>query len=145
MNTVKEDIDIIMQQPTDDIIRQILTKMDDWKVSHIRQSFKSSWKDNIHQSLFDLWYRHDDWKSPARDWFIFNRQYTKSYPEQGWAPESEGLVNEYRCNLCGEIVDDDDILLDHFRNRHCCVFDDMVRDIKDKIDFWHKMNQRKNK
>ncbi|MCK5021124.1 MAG: hypothetical protein KAS32_29205 [Candidatus Peribacteraceae bacterium] len=148
MESVKErDIRLIMNHHMQDVIPEILREMDDWKVSCIRQRFAPDWRDGFHHSLFDLWYVRDgnDKKSPAREYFTFKLHYTKYYPEQGWAPESDDEVGQYQCNVCGELVDDDDIMLNHFRNGHCKVFDSMVRNSRTSQEFWKKMNYRKNK
>ena len=141
MPTKDEDIKTILKYPINDILREVMLSLPDWQVTRTRQRLEPRWQDGFHGSLFDLWYNQkNDEMSGARKYFKFKRYYTKTYPEQGWAPDDTGSVGEYQCNLCDDLVDDDDIMLNHFRNGFCKVFNDMVESTETKQYFWQKMN-----
>lgn len=145
MEGKNRDVETIMQYDLHKVVSLILEKLPDWQVSHIRQALKPDWRDGFHHSMFDKWYANDDTKSPARDWFKYIRRQSKHYPEQGWAPEDEGVVEIWECQVCGREIDDDDIFLNHFRNNHCTGFDQMVKDAIGPDDFWKKFNKLKVK
>jgi len=104
MMTKKDNIDEIMKHDHHDIIREILTEMDDFKVSWIRQQFSPMWQDGFWDRNFTRWYKYK-----AREFF------TPSVISSTW-----------KCDLCGSIWDmNDDIFVNHFRYGKCDVLNDI--------------------
>lgn len=132
-------IEQILNYPTKDIIKAMLTCLQGHQITSIRQTLAPRWQDGFHFSLFDLWYRDNEADSPARLYFTPKGRSMKHYPEQGWAPEDSGMVDEFECRLCGMMEDSDDLLLNHFRNGGCEKFDYMVENAISADEFWKKM------
>ena len=137
--TQDENIDIIMKQPIEDVVREILVEMDDFRVSWIRQRFQSRWQDGFWDRVFDEWYN-----GKGRKFFTFDHTFTKHYPAEGWSPEDDKEVGIWTCNLCGSTWHDDEIFVNHFRYGKCNVMNEHFKNSISEDVFLKKIKELNN-
>jgi hypothetical protein len=122
--TKEENIDEIMKHNHEDIIREILVGMDDFRVSWIRQRFRPRWQDGYWDREFTPWYKHK-----AQNHFT-----------------QTNIPDMWKCNLCGDLWDysDGDIFVNHFRYGQCSVLTDIFNSGISEDSFLRKIKELNN-
>ncbi len=135
----EDDINIIMESDSKEIIRAMLdglyTVNNGTFVGALRRKLTPKWYDGI-------WKPSGHMYSTIDIIFTYRRDETRHFNGGSWSPECDFTVKLYTCDLCGDIIDEDD-REKHIRNG--CAVAKTIFDISENLsEFKSLLIERSN-